>query len=81
VDSTIDKISLWQEANGRKYKSYAAAVRMWLKKDGVEPRKNILGKPADGKGIAGICPKCGGHMTGFFCPACGYDREVDDIAS
>ena len=69
LDDLIETMSCYCQANGKKYKDYAAALRQWAAKDG---RKIVQAKPS-----YRTCPKCSGIVNNFgFCKECNYELPI-----
>jgi hypothetical protein len=74
IDDYVERIDLYCQSHGKRYKDYAATVRAWLKKDGVQ--KQVQGDN---------CPVCGAATpAGANCLKCGMQRmywtDADKIA-
>jgi len=64
IDDYVERIDLYCQSQGKRYKDYAATVRAWLKKDSVQKLAHD-----------DACPVCGAATpAGANCLNCGMQR-------
>ena len=66
LDKYIAAVNDYCDSSGKTYKDYAAAIRSFLRRDKVEPKKGLT-----------RCPKCGKILPdiGTFCVHCEWVKE------
>jgi hypothetical protein len=69
VDKKIEDMSLYCKTHGKHYKSYKAALLLWLRKDDKPSTDTSKPKTHTVK----PCPECGDLLKMGYCPKCDKD--------
>ena len=69
VDKKIEDMSLYCKTHGKHYKSYKAALLLWLRKDDKPSTDTSKPKTHTVK----PCPECGDLLKMGYCPNCDKD--------